>query len=78
MTIRSKFRLSEIHHLGNGGRRYVFTTEYDSTIPEDQRFFKASPSGRLEIVVDNPHVYEHWLLGHSYYFDATHVPIPAG
>lgn len=77
MTFRSKFRLSEVHDYGWSGKKYVFVTQYDSSIPEDQRFCKATPNGRLEMIVDNPAVQESFKLGQDYYFDGSAAPTPA-
>lgn len=80
-TIRSKFRLTEIRTSAWGPQavpqtKYIFTTQYDSTIPEDQRFCKATPNGTIEMIVDNPVAQAAFKLGHDYYFDA--VPVPVG
>jgi hypothetical protein len=42
---------------------------YDESIPEDQRYAKATPSGTLTITVDNPAVV--FEPGASYYLDIT-------
>jgi len=77
MTIRCKFQLSEVHCFPSGSKKFIFTPQYDTTIPEDQRFAKASPSGRFEILVDNPIAQKEFEVGKYYYFDATQVPTPA-
>lgn len=76
--VRCKFELSEIRsHAGYSAKTLVFAPRYDTSIPEDQRFYKATPSGRFEMLVDNPAALEEFKLGDSYYFDATPVPKPA-
>ena len=75
--VRCKFRLTEVHQFAHGGRKFIFRPEYDTSIPEDQRFCKASPSGEFQIYVDNPAVFEQWKVGGYYYFDATPVPAAA-
>lgn len=75
MAVRAKFRLSEVHHYAYGHKKYIFRPEYDTTIPEDQRFAKASPSGEFTITVDNPAVDEQFIVGNYYYFDVTPVPV---
>ncbi|WP_405994951.1 hypothetical protein [Streptomyces sp. NBC_00986] len=52
-------------------RSYEFMAVYDQTIPEDQRYAKASPSGSLTIQVDNPAVT--FEPGQAYYLDFTPV-----
>jgi hypothetical protein len=75
--IRSKFQLQEIrqHSWNKNQRTFVFNCIYDSSIPEDQRFLDATPSGHMEITVNNPAVIAEWKLGEYYYFDA--VPVAA-
>jgi hypothetical protein len=79
MTIRCKFRLTEIRSSAWGRNQpeqkvYVFTTQYDPSIPEDQRFCKATPNGKFEMTVDNPVAQAAFKLGHDYYFDAEECP----
>lgn len=75
-TIRSKFQLVEIrqHSWSTEFRTLVFEARYDSSVPEDQRFCTATPTGRFEMLVDNPTALAHFTLGRYYYFDATEVP----
>lgn len=71
-TIRAKFQCqSETRHHWNGARTYKFAPMYDNSIPEDQRFSKATPSGSLEILVDNPAA--QYEVGAFYYLDFTKV-----
>ena len=55
------------------GATLRLTTQYDSTIPEDQRFAIATPSGTIEINVDNPAAVEFLGLGKTFYVDFTPV-----
>lgn len=71
MTVRCKFTLSSITRYPYGGATYTFNPQYDTSIPEDQRFAKASPSGEFRILIDNPAAQEMFELGKAYYFDAT-------
>lgn len=74
MTVRSKFQLQEIRQsFYNTSRVFIFRAIYDSSIPEDRRFYEATPSATLEITVNNPSVIAEWELGQYYYFDATPV-----
>lgn len=68
-----------LRYLPNGGteptgemrwpRTYRFMAQYDTSVPEDQRYAKATPSGSLTIAVDNPAVT--FEPGKSYYLDFT-------
>lgn len=75
MPIRAKFRcMSETRKKwgpedSHVTRSYEFMAVYDETLPEDQRFAKATPSGSLTITVDNPAV--SFEPGKSYYLDFT-------
>jgi hypothetical protein len=78
--VRCKFRLAEVTEYPWGSKRFVFRPEYDTSIPEDQRFAKSSPTGEFTILVDNPAAQEKFKVGEYYYFDATPVtaaPAPA-
>ncbi len=52
-------------------RVYEFYAAYDDGTPENERFAKTTPSGKIEITVDNPAV----VLepGKDYYVDFTPV-----
>jgi hypothetical protein len=74
MTVRAKFQLREVHSYAWGGKKFIFAPQYDTSIPEDARFAKASPSGEFSIVVDNPAVDAQFKVGEFYYFDVTPAP----
>jgi hypothetical protein len=76
MSVRAKFRLAEVHHFAYGTRKFIFRPEYDTSIPEDARFAKASPSGEFTISVDNQAVFDKFQVGDYYYFDINPVPTP--
>lgn len=73
MDVRAKFRCQNEKTVRNGGsntpREYEFTAMYDDGTPENQRFAKATPVGRLTMTVDNPDVT--FEPGKSYYLDFT-------
>jgi hypothetical protein len=71
MTVRAKFTVTEVTHMQGTSKRLKFTAQYDSSIPEDQRFQKATPWGQFEMVVDNPAALEQFELGKAYYLDFT-------
>ena len=74
MQTRCKMKLTEVREYEYGNKRFVFQTQYDSSIPEDQRFYKETPSGIFEILVNNPRVIENMKLGKCYYLDLVEVP----
>jgi hypothetical protein len=70
MKIRSKMQLQEIISYAYGSNKtFVFRPSYDTSIPEDQRFFAATPSGEFKVMVSNPAVIAEYKLGAYYYFD---------
>lgn len=56
------------------GCKYEFRAMYDASIPEDQRFTKYTPSGSLEMFVDNDAVT--FIPGQYYYLDFTLIDEP--
>jgi hypothetical protein len=81
MSVRAKFKLSsivttEFHPNTPKSVKLVFSAQYDPSIPEDQRFQKATPWGQVEMVVDNPAALEQFTANRDYYFDITPVAAP--
>jgi hypothetical protein len=78
ITTRAKFQCqTETRNAygQEGARTYKFQAAYDPDVPEDQRYSKYTPSGWLEITVDNPNV--EFKLGAYYYLDFTPVEVTA-
>lgn len=66
--IRAKFQcVEETRTSFAGGRTLKFQPVYAPDLPEDRRFSKATPSGRLEMYVDNPAA--DFKVGTFYYLD---------
>lgn len=76
MAIRCKMRLENVFRQQWGSIKAFFQCSYDNTIPEDQRFQKATPSGTAEFVIDNPKAAEQLVIGEYYYVDFHPVPKP--
>jgi hypothetical protein len=64
------------HAWSSGSRGLKFGACYDQSIPEDQRFAKATPSAQLEMQVDNPAALDRFKLGDYYYVDFTPAEKP--
>ena len=64
----------ETYRHGSSSKTLNFTSQYDTSIPEDQRFQKATPSASAKFVVDNPAALEQFVPGEYYYLDFTPVP----
>lgn len=71
--VRAKFKCSSfVQHAGwqkgvLGPREYQFEAVCADEVPENQRFHKATPSGKLSMYVDNQDV--SFEPGKSYYID---------
>lgn len=80
-NIRAKFYFEGVktirNHYGSEWKELVFRTQYDNTIPEDQRFQKATPTGVITMQVDNPAALEYFgQPGGYFYADFSPVPKP--
>jgi hypothetical protein len=71
MSTRAKMYLMGIVPRVWGGFECLFQCTYDHTIPEDQSFMKATPSGEARLSIDNPKAIEQFTIGKYYYFDIT-------
>jgi hypothetical protein len=69
--VRAKFRVDAIKQWAYGGKTLELSAVYDDGIEENRRFAKATPSGKMEIQIDNPSAAEFFELGKSYYLDFT-------
>lgn len=67
---RGKFKcVAATKHAGYSAVTYKFFAVCNDGTPENERFHKYTPSGTLEISVDNPNV--NFELGVDYYLDFT-------
>lgn len=69
--VRAKFRCDSAttHSWNPSMKTYVFSAVCADEVEENRRFHKYTPSGKLEISVDNPEV--NFELGKEYYLDFT-------
>ena len=74
-TVRAKFKVTSIveTHLAKdySQKKIVLEPQYDSKVAEDVSFCKATPSGRMEMVIDNPVAIERMPVGQVFYVDFT-------
>ena len=49
----------------------TLTPQYDTSIEEDERFSKATPSGTIQLYIANPPASEYLALGKFFYVDFT-------
>jgi hypothetical protein len=73
MTVRGKFVVQKVAKLNWSDTAVEITlgAQYDTSIPEDQKFSKATPSGSLTMLVDNPSASAALELGKAYYIDIS-------
>ena len=70
--VRGKFTLQSVtkHSYGNA-QTFKFFAVHDTVTEENRKFAKYTPSGTLQITVDNPPAQEFFELGKTYYLDFT-------
>ena len=75
MSVRAKFTVqSHKEYAGPYGyTEVVLSPQYDMSIPEDQRYAKATPMGQISLTIDNPAASEQLALGKAFYVDFTPV-----
>jgi len=73
MSVRAKLCLTSVttQCWNPNSKKLHFDTQYDDSIPEDQRFYDATPSGNFEMLVNNPAALAQFELGKMYYVDVT-------
>ena len=67
--VRGKFTLSSITSHNYGAQTFNFSAVYDNGTEENKRYAKATPSGQLQMTVDNPPAQAFFELGKAYYLD---------
>jgi len=73
--IRAKFRVMSVTQdvYDSFARTIKLAPQYDQTIPEDQRFAEATPTGELSMYVNNPAAIAELELGRIFYLDFVPV-----
>jgi hypothetical protein len=79
MNARCKFQITAILPAysntdpASDAKRVVFETRYDNSVAEDHAFTKYTPSGRLDVLIDNPAVTSQFAVGDHVYLDITKI-----
>lgn len=75
MSVRAKFQVTSVKSFAwnPSSKEITLTPQYDTEIPEDQRFQKATPQGTFTMTVDNPAASDQLELGKFFYIDLTPV-----
>ncbi len=78
MNVIAKFTVVSITDNGpHAAKQVKLNCTYDTTIPEDQRFLKATPWGEITMLIDNPLALDEFTHGRQFY--ATFSPVaPTG
>lgn len=75
--VRGKFRLASItSHAGGTQQNFLFNAvcPADGEIEENAKYHKYTPSGKIEMTIDNPAAQMQFALGEYYYLDFTPCP----
>lgn len=77
-TVRAKFAVTQIIKTVVAANypeqvKIVLEPRYDQKLAEDVSFCKATPSGRMEMTIDNPIAIERMPIGQQFYVDFTPV-----
>jgi len=70
MSVRAKFKVQEQTRYEFAGKVKLMAI-YDTSTPENERFTKATPSGTLEMQIDNPAALDQFTPGAVFYLDFT-------
>jgi hypothetical protein len=74
MIARCKFTVESVTHHAYGGRTVTLATHYDEALSkEDRAFSTATPSGKMQVDISNPKVFDVFKPGAKVYVDV--VPI---
>lgn len=71
MSVRGKFQVHSItsNHWNKESKTIKLSAVYDNGIEENAKYAKATPSGSIEIQIDNPPAAEFFELGKYVYVD---------
>lgn len=78
MSVRAKFRVESVAEVvwGKDVRVVKLAAVGADEIPENQRYHRFTPSGNMEITIDNPAASDQLKVGHYFYIDFTECPDP--
>ena len=68
--VRAKFNVAEITKYGNGGGGKVVLNAVQGQSEENKKLWQYTPSGKIEIWIDNPEAFKAFEFG-EYYVDFT-------
>lgn len=78
MNVRAKFKVTSVVTKEitptYSEKSIILEPQYDQKIAEDLSFQKATPTGRMEMRIDNPDAIAAMPVGTVFYVDFTPVP----
>lgn len=69
MKVRAKFVVNSVTMYSDTYGKVEMTAVHDTSTPENGRFTKATPSGKLEMYIDNPSALGVFKPGQKFYLD---------
>lgn len=73
MKVRAKFIVTSVTMYQRNYGQAALTAIHDTSTPENERFTHATPSGKLEMTIDNPSALAEFTPGKQFYVDFTPV-----
>lgn len=73
-SFRCLFTVESITHFPSYSQAKL-AARYDLSIPEDQRFYAATPSGDISITFNTPRAVEALVPGAKFYVDFSPLPV---
>lgn len=71
MTTRAKFNVAEIAKYGNDGGAKVILLPVIGNSEENKTFWRATPSGKIEMFINNPEAVKQFETFGEFYIDFT-------
>jgi len=72
MSVKAKFNVAEVTKYGNGGGgRVTLMAVIGGDNPENKEFWRNTPSGKIEIWIDNPEAMKHFENFGEFYVEFT-------
>ncbi len=69
-TVRAKFKVQSVTE-SEGGLKTANLTPVTSGSPENEKFFKWTPGGQIQLGTINPHAAAQFVPGKQFYVDFT-------
>ena len=77
MTVRAKFYVSKLDPYSppsTGGEVVLFPVYSEDPNHENKKFWDATPSGTIQMIINNPAAFERFTMDKQFYVDFTPAP----